>query len=131
MEFVQYFGREVKCYPTSNEQHYITNKNPAAQNNRSIIMLEWLAEQNPRDIIPIISVIGGVIFLTTIIVTSHWASVRRVETKARLREAELALKQEMIERGMSADDIIRVIDAGQRKAVRDEEDAGEPSSAIS
>ena len=94
-------------------------------------MLEWLAEQNPRDIIPIISVIGGVIFLTTIIVTSHWASVRRTEIKNRLREAELALKQEMIERGMSADDIIRVIDAGQRKAVRDEEDAGEPSSAIS
>ena len=94
-------------------------------------MLEWLAEQNPRDIIPIISVIGGVIFLTTIIVTSHWASVRRTEIKNRLREAELPLKQEMIERGMSADDIIRVIDAGQRKAVRDEEDAGEPSSAIS
>ncbi len=94
-------------------------------------MLDWLAAQNPRELVPLVAIVGGVIFLTTIIVTSHWASVRRSETKGRLREAELALKQEMIERGMSADDIIRVIDAGQRKAVRDEEDAGEPSSAIS
>ncbi|MSU76831.1 MAG: hypothetical protein EXS16_01925 [Gemmataceae bacterium] len=92
-------------------------------------MLDWLELQGARELVPLVSVIGGVIFLTSIIVAGHWEKVRRAETQARVREAELALKHDLLECGMSADDIVRVIEAGQKKAAKDAEDASEPSAA--
>ncbi len=94
-------------------------------------MFDWLAAQGARELVPLVSVVGGILFVTIVILAGQWAAVRRAEFKARVREAELALKQEMIERGMSADDVVRVVDAGQKKSAKDEEQADEQSAASS
>lgn len=60
-------------------------------------------------------IIGGVVALTAII-AGCWYGIRETEikarqkeTQARLKEAELALKQDMLSRGMSAEEIERVL----------------------
>ena len=50
----------------------------------------------------ILMVVGGSI-------VAAWQAIRSAEIKARVKEAELALKQDMIARGMSADEIERVL----------------------
>lgn len=51
---------------------------------------------------------GGVIFGAFALVTNAWRNNRDSERLA-------ILKQQMIEKGMSADDIVRVIEAGPAK----------------
>jgi hypothetical protein len=81
-------------------------------------MADWLSQYSPKELIGLASVIGGVLFLIIIIVSSHWAGVRRAEINAHLAEQELALKQQMLERGMSAEEIVLVLNAGQAKTGR-------------
>jgi hypothetical protein len=76
-------------------------------------MLEWLSQQSAGQMIGLIAVIGGPLIAITAIVAAAWARVRRAEFLAHQAETEAALKQQMIERGMSADEIVRVLAAGQ------------------
>jgi hypothetical protein len=78
-------------------------------------MMEWLAQYEPRELIGLAGTIGGVLFLIVMIVSTQWASVRRNELIAHQAEQELALKQQMLERGMSAEEIVQVLQAGNAK----------------
>jgi hypothetical protein len=78
-------------------------------------MLEWLSQQQAGPVIGLLAVSGGILVATIAIITSGWARVRRAELRAHLAEAELALKQQMIEKGMSAEEIVQVLAAGQPK----------------
>ena len=77
---------------------------------------DWLARQNAGQVTGLAAVTGGILIAIIAIVSGVWSRARRAESRARQVEAELALKQEMIERGMSADDIERVLKAGQASA---------------
>jgi hypothetical protein len=76
-------------------------------------MLEWLSQLSAGQMIGLIAVIGGPLIAIVAIVSAAWARVRRAELQARRAETAAALKEQMIERGMSADEIVRVLDAGQ------------------
>jgi uncharacterized membrane protein len=73
----------------------------------------------------ILMVVGGSI-------VAAWQAIRSAEIKARVKEAELALKQDMIARGMSADEIERVLGASsdgasmRRKQSKVTEHASQP-----
>ncbi len=76
-------------------------------------MGEWLAHQNPRDLIGLAGVIVGPLIAVVAIVCAAWTRVRRTEAQAHIAELEAALKQQMIEKGMSADEIERVLSGDQ------------------
>jgi hypothetical protein len=78
-------------------------------------MMEWLADKSPHELTGLVGIVGGVLFLIVVIVATNWASVRRSEMLAHQAELELALKQQMLERGMSAEEIVQVLNAGQVK----------------
>ncbi len=59
---------------------------------------------DPALFIPIFAVIGGVLIALTAIVSMNWR-------KARQSELDAALKQDMLNRGFTAADIERVINA--------------------
>jgi hypothetical protein len=69
---------------------------------------ESIAEAIQRDPIPVLGIIfgctAGVLIVGVSSLAKAWSRVRKVE-------AETALKQDMIARGMSADEIERVIGA--------------------
>jgi hypothetical protein len=69
-------------------------------------------------LIGLFATVGGILFLIATVVSAQWASVRRAELRSHHAEQELALKQQMIERGMSADEIAKVLAAGQGSAVK-------------
>jgi hypothetical protein len=68
-----------------------------------------LEEAAAKDLVPVIAVTLGcliaIILPVTYMVTSNWRKVRQHEQNA-------VLKKAMLDRGMSADDIAAVIDAG-------------------
>jgi hypothetical protein len=67
---------------------------------------ETLSGHNGELLIPIVlSIVGGIVAVAAIVVT-QWR-------KHRLAEMEYALKHEMLQRGMSAQEIERVLSAGQ------------------
>jgi hypothetical protein len=72
-------------------------------------MTELLSRFEPGEIIGLLAVAGGLLIGLicgpTAIIADYWHKIRRVETEA-------ALKQDMLSRGMSAEDIQTVIDAG-------------------
>lgn len=76
-------------------------------------MMEWLSQYSPAQLSGLTAVIIGPLIAIVAIIAGAWASVRRVEARAQIAELEAALKQQMIERGMSADEIERVLAAGQ------------------
>jgi len=78
-------------------------------------MMEWLSEYSPRELTGLVGTAGGILFLIIIIVSAQWAGVRRAELNAHHAELELALKQQMLERGMSAEEIVLVMQSGQAK----------------
>ena len=71
-------------------------------------------------------VVAGPLVAIVAIVCAAWAKVRRAESKAHIAEVEAALKQQMIERGMSADEIERVMAAGQKSREAQDAGVGEP-----
>jgi hypothetical protein len=79
-------------------------------------MSELLQRLNGGEIIGLFTVVvgtvvGGIIAVTAI-VTAHWRKTRQTEQEA-------ALKQEMLQRGLSAEEIVQVIRAtrgGRSKA---------------
>ena len=76
-------------------------------------MTELLSKFSPGELIAFAAVVGGllcgIICGTTAIVTDHWLKIRQIETVA-------ALKQDMLNRGMSAEEIRTVIDAGSKRS---------------
>jgi hypothetical protein len=69
-------------------------------------MHEWLMQMGPT-IIPVIAVAGGLLVAIVAIVCGTWHKNRKAEM-------EIALKQDMLNRGMSAEEIERVIRATRK-----------------
>jgi phosphoglycolate phosphatase-like HAD superfamily hydrolase len=70
-------------------------------------MSEFLSRFNAGELIALVSVVGGLLCAITAILAGTWQKVRRAEITA-------ALKQDMLSRGLSADDIRTVLEAGSR-----------------
>jgi hypothetical protein len=73
--------------------------------------MDLLSHLNGRDLIILVSVVGGLLCAITAIIAAHWQKIRRAEIAA-------ALKQDMLNRGMSADEIRTVLEAGRRASSR-------------
>ncbi len=74
-------------------------------------MYELLSKMEPGQLIGLVSVVGGLICGIVAIVTGVGLEVRRVELSA-------ALKKDMLERGMTAEEIRIVMEAGSRNSKR-------------
>lgn len=61
-----------------------------------------LQEALARNLVAVISVTGGLIWLIAMTLGDYWAKARKAETEANL-------KKTMIEQGFSADEIVRVL----------------------
>lgn len=70
-------------------------------------MTDFLARFNAGELITFVSVAGGLLIAVTAIIAGTWRKTRRTEILA-------ALKQDMLSRGMSADEIRAVLEAGSR-----------------
>lgn len=75
-------------------------------------MIELLPKLNPGELLAVVAVVGGLLCAIIGIIAGTWAKVRRAEIAA-------ALKQDMLNRGMSADDIRTVLEAGTRLSRED------------
>lgn len=64
------------------------------------VFLGW----QPKEVIAVVSVVGGLLMVTVITVFSIWQGMRKVEM-------ELALKQDMIQRGFTPEQIRDVLRA--------------------
>lgn len=78
-------------------------------------MPELLAKFDGGELIGLLSVLMGGLIAITAIVSVHWRKARRAEQDA-------ALKQQMIERGMSAEQIAQVL-AASSKSPKDHDEA--------
>ncbi|HWA99013.1 MAG TPA: hypothetical protein VG713_11000 [Pirellulales bacterium] len=74
-------------------------------------MIEWLSRQSAGELVPIITIVGGLLVGAFTIVAYAWASVHSATLAHRRAELDAALKQDMLNRGMSADEIERVLKA--------------------
>ena len=70
-------------------------------------MLEFFSKLNGGELIGLAAVVGGLSVAATGIIASQWRRVRVAEMAA-------ALKQQMLDKGMSAAEIEQVIKAGQQ-----------------
>jgi hypothetical protein len=66
-------------------------------------MLDIFARE-PGILVAVVAIVGGTLISVTAVLAYHWLAARRNET-------ESALKRDMLERGMSAEEIERVIKA--------------------
>jgi hypothetical protein len=69
-------------------------------------MFESIAMREPALLIPIFAVLGGPVVFVTWIIAHYVAAARRTDL-------EMALKRDMLNRGMGAADIERVLASGQ------------------
>ena len=69
------------------------------------------------ELIGFFSVVGGLAVAVIAIIGGCWTASRKAEARTRQVEVEAALKQDMLNRGMSAQDIERVLNAGHVKPV--------------
>jgi hypothetical protein len=74
-------------------------------------MSEFLSKFNGGELIGLVAVAGGLLCGIVGIISGNWQRVRKAEIAA-------ALKQDMINRGMSADEIRTVMEAGSGRASR-------------
>ncbi|QJW93462.1 hypothetical protein [Frigoriglobus tundricola] len=74
-------------------------------------MSDLLTRMNGGELIGFFAVVGGIFLSASAIIGGIWSTVRVAEFRARQVELETALKQDMLNRGMSADEIERVIAA--------------------
>ena len=68
-------------------------------------MSEFLSKFNGGEVIGFVAVLGGLLIPTIAVITFHWR-------RARAAELEAGLKQQMLEKGMSAAEIVQVMNAG-------------------
>jgi cytochrome bd-type quinol oxidase subunit 1 len=59
---------------------------------------------NPAIFVPFVAITSGAVIAVTAIIVGNWSQVRRTQQ-------ETELKQEMLQLGMSADEIVRVVQA--------------------
>ena len=71
-------------------------------------MTEFLSKFRSDEIIGLVTIVGSLLFLISPIVAICWYKIHKNSTLA-------ALKQDMLDRGMSAEDIKTVLDAGMKK----------------
>jgi hypothetical protein len=71
-------------------------------------MMDLLSRLDGGELIGIVSVVGGLLIAAVGIIAGSWVKVRRAELAA-------ALKQDMLNRGLSADDIRTVLEAGSKR----------------
>ncbi len=71
-------------------------------------MSEILSRLNGGEVIGLVAVAGGLLCAIVGILSGNWQKVRKAEITA-------ALKQDMLNRGMSADDIRTVIESGTNR----------------
>ncbi len=72
-------------------------------------MFELLSRFHPGEIIGLVAVVGGLLVVITSVLGGIWREVRKTEIAA-------ALKQDMLNRGMSADEIEAVLEAGTKRS---------------
>jgi hypothetical protein len=75
-------------------------------------MTELLSRFEPGEFIGLVAVAGSMLSLIIGILSGTWLKARRADIAA-------ALKQDMLNRGMSADDIRTILEAGSKCAHRD------------
>ena len=68
-------------------------------------MVDYLTTYSPGELIALVSVVGGLICGTVTIIAIYWYSCHKVDVEAKL-------KADMLDRGMSADEIKTVLEAG-------------------
>jgi hypothetical protein len=68
-------------------------------------MSELFAKLTPEEFIALVAIVGGLLFLTSCVAAEYWSKVRKTD-------AALKLKTDMLDRGMSAEEIRTVLDAG-------------------
>jgi hypothetical protein len=71
-------------------------------------MSDFLSKLNSDDLCGVLCVAGGLVFGITAVIASIWFKLRKAEIAA-------TLKQDMLNRGMSADEIKTVIEASPKK----------------
>jgi hypothetical protein len=81
-------------------------------------MSDLLSRLDGGEVLGFIAIVGGLSVLAISILGSCWSSARRAEHRTRQLEIESALKKDMLDRHMSAEDIERVLNAGQTKPAR-------------
>jgi hypothetical protein len=84
-------------------------------------MLDIFARE-PGILVAVVAIVAGTLIAVTAVLAYHWLAARRTE-------AESALKRDMLERGMSAEEIERVIRATSASPAPSA--AGEKSEALS
>ena len=70
-------------------------------------MTELLSRFNPGELIAIVAILGGLITGPVIVAVVYWHDLRKAEFLA-------GLKQDMLDRGMSAEEIKTVLEAGSK-----------------
>jgi hypothetical protein len=73
-------------------------------------MMDLLSRMDSGELIGIVAVVGGLLIALVAIIAGSWVKVRRAEIAA-------ALKQDMLNRGLSAEDIRTVLGAGSKRSV--------------
>jgi len=69
-------------------------------------MTEFFSKIQPQDMIPVIALVATFLTVGVIVAMFIWRGVRKADIAARL-------KQDMLDRGMSAEEIRTVLDAGR------------------
>jgi hypothetical protein len=70
-------------------------------------MSEFLSRCPPGEMIALVSIIGGLICGSIVLVASFWRRIRQAEIDAKL-------KQDMLDRGMTPEEIRIVVEAGTK-----------------
>ena len=82
-----------------------------AQTKAPQTFLEWFSGRHSDQEFMLIAVFAIILISAMAIVCFFWALVRRADFRARQAACEASLKQDMLNRGMSADEIERVLKA--------------------
>jgi hypothetical protein len=74
-------------------------------------MNEFLSRFSSGELIALVAIAGGLVCGTIVIIVDYWQQIRKAEIAARL-------KQDMLDRGMSAEEIRIVTEAGSKKSIK-------------
>ena len=88
-------------------------------------MADWISRQNAGALIALVAVTGGMLIALASIVGGLWTNARHTEYLARKTEWEVTLKRDMVARGMSADEIERVMKCSAAEPAGDAAEHGQ------